>query len=286
MAVNKLIKFYILEPLPSLYFDDSNGMLSKSTHSIFESAFCNGTDYYSIDYEKKKLFFDIKEFDESHIFGTCSIVETIQANAFMQRRNIQTNETKPFTTVNGDEQLEAYTFFYIDFSTNRMAAIVNKKISKLHTVISYFIYEKSGKLASIEIAPEKNDNPRKLAESLIDWSHIQLEFFTNDSTKNIRPIKKALGSDFEIEKYKVDMKIKNGKKTMVDSLFSLKERVSEEGISKLNIIGKNELGVDETINLIETLNSKAVPFNLSDDSSLNIEYIKKNLKEFLGYRLG
>ena len=51
-------------------------------------------------------------------------------------------------------------------------------------------------------------------------------------------------------------------------------------------VGKNELGIDETINFIEAVYTKAVPLELTDNTATNIEYIKNCLEEFLNHHLG
>ena len=283
MSVNKIIKFYVLDPAPAIYFNGSMPNFSNCGYYIFKTAFVNDED--SFTYDKKNLFFDIKEFDDDHIFGTCSVIENIQATSFMQQRNKQTNEAKPFTTVNSEEQLESYTFFYADFVHNRMAVIANKKISKIHEAISAFIWEKSGKVAKINIAPEKIDNPKDAATSLKDISNFHLEFFTPQSFNNIQPLRESLGKDFELEKFGISFKIKKAKKEFIDTLLSFRENASSKGISKITLTGKNDLGIDETLNLIETLYTKAVPFYLTDDSAINIEYIKNRLREFLNIHI-
>lgn len=86
MAVHKIIKFYVLEPAPCL---TANGTTHKNfanaTYSIFKSAFPE-INFYDIEFEKKKLFFDIKEYDDKKMFGTCSTDETIKATNFMQKK--------------------------------------------------------------------------------------------------------------------------------------------------------------------------------------------------------
>ena len=59
-----------------------------------------------------------------------------------------------------------------------------------------------------------------------------------------------------------------------------------EDIPLLKLYGKNELGVDETLNFIESVYTKTVPLELTDDTVTNIECIKKELEKFLGYHLG
>lgn len=142
MTVHKMIKFYVLEPEPCWSVNGLNSdNLNLATYTIFKSAFPQ-IDFYDMEFEKKKLFFDIKEYDDKKMFGTCSTDETIRATSFVQKRNKLTKEAVPYTTVESGEQLEAYTFFYIDFVHNRMAVIANKKISKIHEALRQF-YTKS-----------------------------------------------------------------------------------------------------------------------------------------------
>ena len=64
MTVHKMIKFYVLEPQPCW---SANGLnsdnLNLATYAIFKSAFPQ-IDFYDMEFEKKKLFFDIKEYDD------------------------------------------------------------------------------------------------------------------------------------------------------------------------------------------------------------------------------
>ena len=137
MSVPKIIKFYVLNPEPCWTANGLNSNdINQSTYAIFKSAFPQ-IDFYDMIFEKKKLFFDIKKYDSQKMFGTCSIDETIRPTNFMQKRNKFTKEATPYTTIGNEEQLEEYTFFYIDFANNRMAVIANKKISKIHDKFAF-----------------------------------------------------------------------------------------------------------------------------------------------------
>lgn len=287
MAVHKMIKFYVLEPVPCITANGSTYKdFANATYSIFKSAFPE-INFYDMEFEKKKLFFDIKEYDDKKMFGTCSTDETIRATNFVQKRNKQTKEAVPYTTVGSEEQLEAYTFFYIDFAHNRMAVIANKKISKIHEALCQFIWEKSGNLSKISIFPEMIDDIKREANSIIDPSWLEMEFAKPNCMDDIPKLKNALGTDFNAKKYKIKIRLEEKHNpSLIDRLISIKNNSTPTDIPLLKLYGKNELGVDETINFIESVYTKTVPLVLTDDTATNINYIKNKLEEFLNLHLG
>lgn len=287
MSVKKVIKFYYLSPDPCF---TANGLntedLDKATYSIFHSAFPQA-DFYTMEFDKKNLFFDIKEYDTKKMFGTCSIDETIRPTSFVQKRNKNTKKATPFTTIGNEEQLESYTFFYIDFSHNRMAVIANKKIAKIHEALCQFIWDKSKNLSRITILPEMIEDVKYEANKLVNLSWLELEFGKQNCIDDIPMLKKALGTDFQAKRYQLKIRLADKRDSLfVDKLLSLKNNSKQNNLSELKLIGKNELGVDETINFFEAVYTKAVPLELTDDTATNIEYIKKCLENFLNLHLG
>ena len=287
MTVHKMIKFYVLEPEPCWSVNGLNSdNLNLATYTIFKSAFPQ-IDFYDMEFEKKKLFFDIKEYDDKKMFGTCSTDETIRATSFVQKRNKLTKEAVPYTTVESGEQLEAYTFFYIDFVHNRMAVIANKKISKIHEALRQFIWEKSGNMAEIHIFPEMIEDIRQEANSILNPSWIEMEFAKPNCMDDIPTVKESLGSDFQARKFKIKIKLEEKHNpNLIERMVAIKNNSTREDIPLLKLYGKNELGVDETLNFIESVYTKTVPLELTDSTVTNIEYIKKELERFLGYHLG
>lgn len=287
MTVHKMIKFYVLEPEPCWSVNGLNSdNLNLATYTIFKSAFPQ-IDFYDMEFEKKKLFFDIKEYDDKKMFGTCSTDETIRATSFVQKRNKLTKEAVPYTTVESGEQLEAYTFFYIDFVHNRMAVIANKKISKIHEALRQFIWEKSGNMSEIHIFPEMIEDIRQEAGSILNPSWIEMEFAKPNCMDDIPTVKESLGSDFQARKFKIKIKLEEKHNpNLIERMVAIKNNSTREDIPLLKLYGKNELGVDETLNFIESVYTKTVPLELTDSTVTNIEYIKKELERFLGYHLG
>lgn len=287
MTVHKMIKFYVLEPEPCWSVNGLNSdNLNLATYAIFKSAFPQ-IDFYDMEFEKKKLFFDIKAYDDKKMFGTCSTDETIRATSFVQKRNKLTKEAVPYTTVESGEQLEAYTFFYIDFVHNRMAVIANKKISKIHEALRQFIWEESGNMSKIRIFPEMIKDIRREASSILNPSWIEMEFAKPNCMDDIPTLKESLGSDFQAKKFKIKIKLEEKHNPrLIDRIISIKNNFTREDIPLLKLYGKNELGVDETINFIESVYTKTVPLALTDDTATNINYIKNKLEEFLNLHLG
>lgn len=283
LATTKIINFYYLKPSPCMTLSAVDDHLEKYTHLLFSSAFKNNDDYYELETDKQKFFFDIKNFDTDYMFGTCSKDETFSATNFVQKRNIDTKEVSPFTTIDSEEKLEAYTFFYIDFKCNRMAVIYNKKISKIHNLISEFIYKESGNMSMIEIFPEKIDDIKRTSNTLMSLKSLEIEFACSKSKYMIHNIFDSLGGDFVPEKYKLGIKLSTTGKKFIDDIIHF--RKTNKDITTLKLTGKNDLGVEETINFITMLYTKSVPIQLSDDSAVNIEYIKMRLKEHLNSRL-
>lgn len=282
MSVNKLIKFYILKPEPCLnnasFLQNTSDSIS---YQIFKSAFPE-ENFYRIDIDKRTLYFDIKTYSKNHIFGTCSVKEALKATSFIQQRNKETLQAKPFTELNDENQLEAYTFFYVDFIHNRMAAIANKKIPQIHNVLMQTIWENSHNLSQISIQPELIQDVKKEAEKLVNPSWLEIEFASPPSSAEIPKMDLILNEpDFKSTKYRVKIKIEKTNKKFIDKIMQLGNKKDEDHISMLKLIGKNELGLDETFNFIESLYAKTVPLELTDDTVKNIAYIEENLKKYL-----
>lgn len=292
MSVNKLIKFYTLTPTPCLTLNGiTNASSSNQVHSLFKSAFPT-SDFYTLDFNKKTLFFDIKEYDCNHMFGICSVEEKISATNFMLQRNRQTHITTPFVTIDNDEQLESYTFFYIDFIHQKMAVIAHKKISKIHDALSQFIWEKSGNMSKIQILPESITDVEKEANKLLDPSWLELSYSSpimiEECASNLM---ETLGDDFKPLKLNIKVKLEkpNSKLEFIRKLIKLSAKNNSNNNpnqpSALKLIGKNELGLEETFNFLETIYTKTVPLKLTNDTSTNIDYIKKQLSYYLQQHL-
>ena len=282
MGVNKLIKFYIIEAIPSIKFADIN--IDENLYEFFKCGFKNVEDFYKIIFEKKELFFDIKEMNKTFLFGTCSTAEEIKATSMILSRDLKTNQAKPYT-LDSEDRLEAYTFFYIDFKSHRMATIANKKISKVNEAICRLIDVYSKSTARVSIYLEKDTDVKRTIEKLSVINNIEIEFKSEKNPAEIDNVFKTMKSDFNVDKYKLKLKISKTSPFFIERLMDIKKSASESKLSKLNVFGKNDLGVDEVINLIETICAKTVPLELTDDTVKNTEKVKEKLKSAIDTHL-
>lgn len=276
MSVSKVIKFYQFEPQPSLY---NNGLVPEPTINLLKKVFPS-CDTYSFEFEKEKYSIDILEIGTDFIFGTCSKQSELKYTSFYQKRNMKTNQTEPYTSIDPNTQLEAYTYFYIDCIHNRMAAIQHKSIAKIHCILCDCIYSKSGNMLKMFIAPEKVKDIKHTAKKLKKACRVQLSFAPESSKDNIKSVAESLG-DFKYDYYSVDFKISEGSSNnYIDNLAKLSTD-ERSNYTAIKLIGKNEYGLEETINFIETLYTKNTPFDITDDIIKNIDIIKQKLADAL-----
>lgn len=272
MSIQKIIKFYIFEPQPSLL---NIGLEGEPTLALLKKILKNKKSY-SYQFEKDNYTFDILEIGESFVFGTCAKENELKYTNFWQIRNKETNETKPYIIEEPENQLEFYTYFYIDCMQNRMAVIQHKGISKIHEILYNFLYAESGNMLEISIAPERIKDVKKAAKNLKKANRLRLAFAPGKSKDNIRSLAKSLGN-FEYDNYTLDIKLSQCEnRNYIDCIVHLSDE-EKSNFDSIMLIGKNEFGLEETINFFETYYTKHIPLELTDNYALNIEYIKDKL---------
>lgn len=275
MSIQKIIKFHAFEPQPSmLMLEQANITNIELLKRVFTSI---GS--YNFPYEGENYTIDIKEIGVNFIFGTCAKENELKYTSFLQMRDTETNTATPYTSVEPGRQLEVYTYFYIDCSRNRMSAIQHKSISKIHLILSDFIYSASGNMVRFFIAPEKIPDIRKATQNLKRTKILDLSFAKGKSKEYIEPLTKSLG-DLKYDSYSITMKLSQKDDKLTDKLLHLIS-IDKDSYNGIKLTGKNEYGLDETINFLEMFYTKNTPFELTDDVAINTEYIKAKLSESL-----
>ena len=234
---------------------------------------------YSFSFEKEDYNIDIIEIGTNFIFGTCAKKSELKFYNFYQMRNTETNITAPYTSIGPQQQLEVYTYFYMDCVNDRMAAIQHKSISKIHLILSEFIYSQSENMVNFYIAPERIPDIKKAAKSLKRSKSLELSFAKGRSKENIEPLTKSLG-DLEYDSYSITFKLSQKGDDIADKLLHL-SKTERDNFNGIKLIGKNEYGLDETLNFLEMVYTKNTPFDLTDDTAINTEYIKEKLRQSL-----
>ncbi len=280
MSITKTIKFYQFEPQPSL---KNNGLTPMGTIDILKSVFpdCNN---YDIIYENNKYIIDILEIGHNYIFGKCAKENPLQYTNFYQTRDKITMETFPYSSDSLDQQLEVYTFFYIDCEQNRMAAIQHKNITKIHKILSEGIWVLSQNTLAVFIEPERIKNIRKTAKKIKKNKKLSITFAPNAKSKyNIDSLSESLGG-INYDSYSIDIKLSpSNNETAIDRVFEKFEN-DKESFAGLKLTGKNDSGIEETIDFIETLYTQSTNFDITEDIIYNYDIIKNKLAEFLNLK--
>lgn len=276
MSVQKLVKFYVFEPETCLYND---GLSEKSTISLLKMVVDNGHSY-KYKFENENYTLDIIEIGSDFVFGSCAKEREINKTSFMQIRDKETNQIEPYTLKDPEKQLEVYTYFYIDCNSNRMVAIQHKSISKIHDILRNFLFSASGNMLKVFIAPEKISDIKKAVKNLNKANRLQISYAPGKSITEVKPLLKVFG-DIEFDSYLVEIKLSPRKNDdYVDKIINLPEN-DKANYNNIILCGKNEFGLEETINFFETVHTKNYPFELTEDSVTNIQYIKQKLSDFI-----
>lgn len=277
MSITKIIKFYQFEPQPSM---QNNGLTPMSTIDILKSVFSKSNNY-NITYDKDKYILDILEIGDSYVFGKCAKENPLLYTNFYQTRDKITMETFPYSSDSLERQLEVYTFFYINCEQKRMAAIQHKNITKIHKILSDAIWTLSKNNLIVFIEPERIKNIKKTAKKIKKNKKLSITFAPNAKSKyNIDSLSNALGG-INYDSFSIDIKLsQSNNETAIDRIFE-KFESDKDSFSGLKLIGKNDSGIEETIDFIETLFTHSTNFDITEDTIRNYDIIKDKLAEFL-----
>lgn len=276
-SITKIIKFYQFRQEPCL---SNDGITKRSTIDLLKTIFTAKTSY-NINFEKEIYTIDILEIEENCIFGKCAKENELHVGNFLQTRNKHTNETEPYSSVSPDTQLEVYTFFLIDCTTNRMAAIQHKSITKLDQILASGIWQLSGNTIEFFIAPERIKDIKKTAQKISKNKKLSISFAPNSMSKyNIDSLANELGG-IKYDSFSIDIKLSQSNSNKeIDNIYDSYNN-DKDSFKSLKLIGQNDFGFEETLDFIGTLFTHCTNFDLSEDSIANYDIIKKKLSDSL-----
>lgn len=276
-SITKIIKFYQFKPQPCL---SNNGITQKSTFDLLKTVFKTGSSH-NINYDKEVYTIDILEIGDNYIFGKCAKENELRVGSFLQTRNKHTNETEPYSSVSPDTQLEVYTFFFIDCSKNRMAAIQHKSITKLGQILSAGIWQLSHNTLEFFIAPERIKDIKKTAKKIRKNQKLSVSFAPNSMSKyNIDSLADELGG-IKYDSFSIDIKLSPSNSNSVIDNICDRYNNDKDAFKSLKLIGQNDSGFEETLDFIGTLFTHCTNFDLSENSISNYDIIKKKLSDSL-----
>ena len=274
-TINKTIKFYDIIPKATVqYYGDS---IEKQTYAMFKVVFPHET-YYELTLNDNRIIMEILEYTDEYIFSKCSKIEDSVATNFLQLRNKNTSKTELLNLAS--EQLETFTFVYIDFKHNKMAVLSNKKISKINEYISAYINKCNNAIIEMSIIPLKISNLQEELKKYNRISALQIKYVpTLEDSTELRPLKEVFNEIAEIKDAKIKISILNchNYNTLVDRLFQ-KFRKKDKNWEKFEIIAKNDNNLDEVINFYEAIYIKNVLIQIDEKDLKDFHWIRDKLK--------
>lgn len=246
--------------------------MDSQTYNIFFNAFPE-VNYYEHEYGRDKYGIDILEMTPEYLFASCSISNNIAPTSFMQIRDMKTKQREPFHI----ENLEKYTYLFIDFKANRMVVMAGRGLSKITEVIVDYIDTKTNGLSDIAIFAEIIQDFDKNAKR---FSKIRdIEFKVAETSPGYVPGVQTSLEGLPIESFIINVRIKEKTDGLLDQLKHLKN--SNSKIQSLKAYGKNEYNLDDVIDFFSTQFTKTIPVDIDEKTALDQEYIRNKLLDAL-----
>lgn len=275
---HKIIKFYNCLPQPSI---GNAGIGNKKTSiDLLKSVFPEAASY-SFMYDKQEYTIDILDIGETYIFGTCAKRNDITPANFYQTRDKEHNSTTPYSSIDPKKQLEVYTYFYIDCSKDKMAAILQKSIANVHILLTEYIVQKSQNTLNFYISPILIRDLKQAVKKLNKSKTLSISYLKNESKDNIRQLTETLGGTFDFDTFSIKIKLSSGNEDSVIDKFVDYFDKNRDTIRSMTMSGANEYGLKETINFMESYFTRNTPLSLTDNYATNTDYIKEKLKDAL-----
>ena len=258
---------------------NNNGVNSKTSIDALKTVFSE-KESYSHKYNNKNYTIEILEIGNDYVFGAISRESDLKYTSFYQIRNKQTHKATPYSSVSPDTQLEVYTFFYIDCNQNRMAVLQHKNIGKIHQILSGSIYALSKNMLIYSCEPERIKNMAAATRKLKHDKRLFISFAAGTSKYDIRNLAETLG-ELKYDSYSITFKLSSeNSDSSIDKLFAA-INADRKSFKETKLSGKNEYGMEETIDFIETQFTQGVSFDITDDMVQNAEIIKEKLQTAL-----
>ncbi|WP_312072250.1 hypothetical protein [Anaerotignum propionicum] len=273
--MEKIVKFYkaIPEPCLGLVNDVTN---SEKLLSIFEMFFDHPTSSkisYRFTLKDSNLCFDIIEKNQTFIFGKYCKVEDFVNEVFIQKRNSKDNTTGPYEP-DPNELMERFTYFLIDYKLCVLVTIHNKNLPNIGKILPEFVWSASDHQLKVSILPYQIENIAEHLKKFKKCKDLTLTFANPELTDTYIPLPKVL-KNCNFNSFKVHLSIKEHSESFISDLIQCKNEKST--YDSVSFTALNEYGLEDTINLMETILTKKVNIELNNDIIFNTEQIKKVL---------
>ena len=154
-----------------------------------------------------------------------------------------------------------------------MASIFNRNIKSVHAAILFRAAKETNNSFGLDIIPERQPDAESKLRLMTKFKYIT---YSLDGNRNDIPsMKSILGNEFEAEGYQIRIKLTKDN-NIVDKILHF---CSHSDLRKCSLIANNADGLEETINLLETLYTKKISIDISSNEIANLNKIKTLLQK-------
>lgn len=272
-TIDKTILFYSISFNPIM---ENNGLIyGDDLFEIFNKVFPESGEgkFYNFDYDKNNYGFEILELNKNFLFG--SYVKDIEKQqSLMRYREKITYQTAPFTPPE-NKYLEYYSWFYIDFKYNRIAAIKSKDVPSIDKLISSYFHQKTNYIKSMMIIPIHIKDLKKTVEKSKNIKCIEFQFAKPDEFT-------ALGSEhFDVTFSECRVK---AKVSQMGNLFS--KKIHQNSNSKFDVLKltiEDDDGIDQCIDMIKNILTLKVRLTFEDSDLFDSDVVKTALAKHINF---
>lgn len=271
----KSVYFYKISPSPTFTINIDND--ANALYQMFKNVFHNTELVHSYTAKDGNTFYiEIIELTEDFVFGTYSKKEPNPNQKIRIRESTASNDDNCLPNAHNfpeKDNLEYYTFFYVDFNKLLMAFISNKQSGKLSKIIQEYFFRHDMNISIVNYNVSDTD---KIIKSFKSISQLDL-CYNDEMAENqakflceIHDDDKAKIGSYHI---KIKFKEKSGSMKHMKKFFERKN-----DYSKINIKGETERNIIQSFDYIERSFMIHETITISDNPSNDINNIKQALK--------
>lgn len=271
-SFEKTVYFYrmISESSMGIYVDDE----SQRLYQTFKKIFASGCTIYPYQDSAHVHRFEIKSFDEKHIFGMYSREESAP-NPFMQFRETKTNQTTPvLDSTQPNKVLEYYTFFYVDFENLMSAVIYNRQTGLMEKVLPAYFLEG---MCQLNMVPYSITDIDKGLRKFKKVKKLQCTYNKKTAQQHFQTLgqldKHSL--DIVVDTYQVSVGIKKHGARFFEDIKNL----PPDKYSSFKITGISNEDVEQSFDVIQKSFVSSAQIKIDSNPNENLENIKYNLSQ-------
>ncbi len=271
----KSVYFYKISPSPTFTINIDND--ANALYQMFKNVFHNTELVHSYTAKDGNTFYiEIIELTKDFVFGTYSKKEPNPNQKIRIRESTDSNDDSCLPNAHNfpeKDNLEYYTFFYVDFNKLLMAYISNKQSGKLSKIIQEYFYLHNMNISIVDYDVSDTD---KIIKSFKSISQLDLCYSDKLAESQSKFIFEIHDDDqAKIGTYHIEIKFKE-KSGSMNHMKKILEQKND--YSKISIKGETESNILQSFDYIKRSFMIHETITMSNNPSNDKNNIKKALK--------